>query len=452
MGILEKEGNKIAAILSAASALAAGFSVVTMAQSLNARDKTASLVKSTDHTSASAELTGEVFIDESKPQTGNETQIPEQSASEADPELNVVESEEEQPETVPAIEMMYDQDEEVVLYDGTLPQEAFAPEEAAPAPEAALQEEAAYSEVEADPALYYDPAALEAAPVYEEPAAAVYQEAPAVLAAEEVPAAPAVLETAAPIEQVPAEAPAVEEVPAAPAVEEAAAPYEEIPAAPVVEEAAVPVEEAPVIEEAPAVEEAPVYEEVPTEYMADEMYVSDGPIAEVPIDQEIPVVEVAEEQPAPVDPGYVDPGYVEAPAEDPVYDPSVSVDVQAPAQSSDLNARIAEEALKLVDVTNGMQCTDVVALAMSNAGVTDALSVWPNEYEAMYGYATDDPQPGNLIYYNQGGNGLDHIAIYVGDGQAVHGNYSDDTGSSMTVVGNVALPGYDDYTFIQVDR
>ncbi|MDE5758394.1 MAG: C40 family peptidase, partial [Allobaculum sp.] len=118
---------------------------------------------------------------------------------------------------------------------------------------------------------------------------------------------------------------------------------------------------------------------------------------------------------------------------------------------SELNGRIAEEALKLVDNTNGLWCTQVVQMAMSNAGVQDALNLWPNEFADMYGYYTDNPQPGNLIYYNQGGNGLDHIAIYIGDGQAVHGNYLID-GESKTVIASAKLQGCDDYSFIQVER
>ena len=107
--------------------------------------------------------------------------------------------------------------------------------------------------------------------------------------------------------------------------------------------------------------------------------------------------------------------------------------------------------MKLVGVTDGLQCTEVVQMAMSNAGVQDAQCLWPNQYESAFGFATDNPQAGNLIYYNQGGNGKDHIAIYIGNGQAVHGNYTID-GVAQTVIASDKILGCEDYTYIQVDR
>ena len=81
---------------------------------------------------------------------------------------------------------------------------------------------------------------------------------------------------------------------------------------------------------------------------------------------------------------------------------------------------------------------------MANAGVYDAYQLWPDEYAGYYGYYTDDPQPGNLIYYYNGGRGVDHIAIYIGNGLAVHGNYHtngnyDEMGD--TVIASVYVPG-----------
>jgi cell wall-associated NlpC family hydrolase len=32
--------------------------------------------------------------------------------------------------------------------------------------------------------------------------------------------------------------------------------------------------------------------------------------------------------------------------------------------------------------------------------------------------------PGDLIYYQNGGMGLAHIAVYIGNGQAVHGGWN----------------------------
>lgn len=199
---------------------------------------------------------------------------------------------------------------------------------------------------------------------------------------------------------------------------------------------------APIIPEEPSVAQP----EDPAPAVADPA--QDPGQGELPV-QDPGVTSIPEEQPpAPEEPpvnSVEEPQAPETPvvSEDPVIPEAPSYD--------DLNARIAEEALKLVDTTNGLWCTQVVQMAMSNAGVEDALNLWPNEFVDMYGHYTNDPQPGNLIYYNQGGNGLDHIAIYIGDGKAVHGNYSID-GESKTVIANAKLPGCDDYSFIQVER
>ena len=228
-------------------------------------------------------------------------------------------------------------------------------------------------------------------PVYEQAPVentVVYEEAPVV-------EAPVYTETVAPVvEEVPVveEAPVIEEVPV---VEEA----------PVIEEVPV-VEEAPVIEEVPVVEETPVIEEVPV-------------VEETPVIEEVPVVE-------------------ETPIDEEVVDPNAA-----------LNESIRQAALGLVGTTDGMQCTEVAALALQQAGV-DAISLWPDEFAGAYGYYTDTPQAGNLVYYDNGGRGVDHIAVYIGDGQAVHGNYSIN-GDSYTVVASVEVSEGGVPQYIQVN-
>lgn len=171
----------------------------------------------------------------------------------------------------------------------------------------------------------------------------------------------------------------------------------------------------------------------------------DAPISELPSDSQAPIAQEVTPTPEQQTP--------EAPAEPVVPETPVTPSPETPSANpyQELNDRIAQEALKLVGVTDGLQCTEVVQMAMSNAGVQDAQCLWPNQYEAAFGYATDNPQAGNLIYYNQGGNGLDHIAIYIGNGQAVHGNYTID-GVAQTVVASDKIQGCEDYTYIQVDR
>ena len=120
----------------------------------------------------------------------------------------------------------------------------------------------------------------------------------------------------------------------------------------------------------------------------------------------------------------------------------------APEQTaSSLGDRISSSAQGLVGVTDGLWCTQVVQQALANAGVSDAYQLWPDQYQGVYGYYTDSPQAGDLIYYNNGGRGVDHIAIYIGNGQAVHGNYN-----GKTVIAGAYQNGMGNPQYIRVVR
>lgn len=143
----------------------------------------------------------------------------------------------------------------------------------------------------------------------------------------------------------------------------------------------------------------------------------------------------------------------EAPTQDTTTDdvaqpeaPSQDTIVEQPTTSS-LGQRISAAAQNLVGVTDGQWCTQVVQQALANAGVSDAYQLWPDQYVGQYGYYTSDPQEGDLIYYNNGGRGIDHIAIYIGNGQAVHGNYL-----GKTVIASAYVPGAASPQFIRVVR
>lgn len=246
---------------------------------------------------------------------------------------------------------------------------------------------------------------------------------------------------AAPILDPEAEVPYIEQ-PAAqePAAEEPV--YEE----PVYEE---PVYEEPVYEE-PVYEqpaEEPVYEEPAVEEPVYEEPVYEEPVYEEPVYEE-PVYEEPVEEPVYEEPVYEEP--VEEPVyEEPVYEEPAEIPSPVVDETDDLNSRIVEAALSLVGTTDGMQCTEVAALALQLAGISDAMNLWPDEFAPNYGYYTDNPQPGNLIYYNNGGRGVDHIAIYIGNGQAVHGNYSID-GVSYTVIAGIEVAEGGTPQFIQI--
>lgn len=120
----------------------------------------------------------------------------------------------------------------------------------------------------------------------------------------------------------------------------------------------------------------------------------------------------------------------------------------APEQTaSSLGDRISSSAQELVGVTDGLWCTQVVQQSLANAGVSDAYQLWPDQYQGVYGYYTDSPLAGDLIYYNNGGRGVDHIAVYIGNGQAVHGNYN-----GKTVIAGAYQSGMGNPQYIRVVR
>ena len=271
-------------------------------------------------------------------------------------------------------------------------------------------------------------------------------------------------EAAAPVEVAAVETPAAEAEKPAPAVEQMVAtepaqepvvvetPTEETPVVnePVVETPAVdqPAVEAPA-EETPA-EQAPVIDQPVADVPVADVPVVDEPVVDQPVYNEPAADQPVTDQPATDEPVYDEPVYDEPVVDQPVVDaPVVDEPVyEAPAEDpyASLNASIASNAQQLVGVTNGMQCTEVVQQALAMSGVTDAYQLWPDQY-IMYGYYTDTPTAGNLIYYDNGGRGVDHIAVYLGDGMAVHGNYNGNTVIASVYDGGTGAPQY-----IQVQR
>jgi cell wall-associated NlpC family hydrolase len=154
------------------------------------------------------------------------------------------------------------------------------------------------------------------------------------------------------------------------------------------------------------------------------------------------------ETPAPEQTVTPAPEQTEAPAPEQTVTPAPEqTETPAPEQTvtpaaSTLGQRISAEAQKLVGVTDGLWCTQVVQQALANAGVSDAYQLWPDQYAGQYGYYTNDPQEGDLLYYNNGGRGVDHIAIYIGNGQAVHGNYEGKTVIASAYLSTAASPQF----------
>lgn len=93
----------------------------------------------------------------------------------------------------------------------------------------------------------------------------------------------------------------------------------------------------------------------------------------------------------------------------------------APARVGNSSA-VASAALAQLGV--GQDCTMLVTNSLAAIGI--------NFHSAPAGYLslgtiTSNPVPGDLIYYGNAGAGVPHIAVYIGNGQAVHGGWNGGT-------------------------
>lgn len=68
-------------------------------------------------------------------------------------------------------------------------------------------------------------------------------------------------------------------------------------------------------------------------------------------------------------------------------------------------------------------CTMLVTNALKAVGIN--FHDWPAGYKSLGTIVSAvDAQPGDLIYYADGGGGQAHIAVYAGGGRAVHGGFN----------------------------
>ncbi|MEV7604988.1 NlpC/P60 family protein [Paenarthrobacter sp. NPDC089322] len=98
---------------------------------------------------------------------------------------------------------------------------------------------------------------------------------------------------------------------------------------------------------------------------------------------------------------------------------------KAPAASSGLGAAIAAAAYAQLGVTQ--DCTMLVTNSLAAVGIN--FHDWPAGYLSLgRTVSAAEAQPGDLLYYANGGyGGLAHIAVYVGNGMAVHGGWNGST-------------------------
>ena len=107
--------------------------------------------------------------------------------------------------------------------------------------------------------------------------------------------------------------------------------------------------------------------------------------------------------------------------------PTVTAKTQAPAAAattqvaaSNKGAAIYQAALAQLGVYQ--DCTMLVTNALKAVGIN--FHDWPAGYMSLGTVVpASQAQPGDLIYYANGGMGLAHIAVYAGNGQAIHGGW-----------------------------
>ncbi|WP_341395672.1 NlpC/P60 family protein [Arthrobacter sp. G119Y2] len=94
---------------------------------------------------------------------------------------------------------------------------------------------------------------------------------------------------------------------------------------------------------------------------------------------------------------------------------------EAPAASSGTAAIIAAAAYAQLGVSQ--DCTMLATNSLAAAGIS--FHDWPAGYLSLGStVSASQAVPGDLIYYADGGMGMAHIAVYIGNGQAIHGGFN----------------------------
>ncbi|HSN35909.1 MAG TPA: NlpC/P60 family protein [Arthrobacter sp.] len=103
---------------------------------------------------------------------------------------------------------------------------------------------------------------------------------------------------------------------------------------------------------------------------------------------------------------------------------------KAPAVASGMGATIAAAAYAQLGI--GQDCTALATNALAAAGIN--YHGWPAGYLSLgRTVGAAEARSGDLAYYQNGGSGLAHIAVYVGNGMAVHGGWNGGTTSLQSV-------------------
>jgi cell wall-associated NlpC family hydrolase len=103
---------------------------------------------------------------------------------------------------------------------------------------------------------------------------------------------------------------------------------------------------------------------------------------------------------------------------------------QAPAALGTAGATVAAAAYAQIGVSQ--DCTALATNALAAAGIN--FHGWPAGYLSLgRTVSAAEAKPGDLAYYQNGGMGMAHIAVYVGNGMAVHGGWNGGTTALFSV-------------------
>jgi len=109
---------------------------------------------------------------------------------------------------------------------------------------------------------------------------------------------------------------------------------------------------------------------------------------------------------------------------------SVSTPSPATKVASGRGAAIAAAAYAQLGVAQ--DCTALASNSLAAVGIN--FHGWPADYLSLgRTVSAAEAQPGDLVYYQNGGMGMAHIAVYVGNGMAVHGGWNGGTTALYSV-------------------
>lgn len=129
-----------------------------------------------------------------------------------------------------------------------------------------------------------------------------------------------------------------------------------------------------------------------------------------------------------------DPASTSAPDIEGLDDSATPEPVEVPSPPADgVGSLVAAAAVEEFGVQQ--DCAELVTTALAAADIP--YSGMGNLFNLGPTVTQDAATAGDVVYYADGGHGTAHVAIYLGDGSAVHGGWSD----GATVIASVELDG-----------